>query len=613
MNKILARLLLLFALTTGSIYAAGSDVTALVKNGKANYIIVTPAKASECERFAARELKQFLFGMSKADFEISDKIIPKSIVVSALVSLPESLKTVNIRTLSCDAYAIIKQRETIYLVGETPRATLYAVYDFLNKLGCQWVAPDFDFFENSGRIVPSKNDLAFVYEGDKTETPVFKYRKLYVEEGKTHTLQNLKQLVDWMPKMKYNTLVIPINYQGHGKVKWENWRKKLTPELRKRGIIVEVGGHGYQNFVNATMEDGKLYKKHPEWFGMDKTGVRSKEERMVICTSNADAVDYLNKHVLTWLKSHPEIDILDFWPPDGELWCQCEACMAMGSETDRHAMLVNQMAALLQKEMPHVVLECLAYSRYIAPTQNITLNNKVLLDFCPINQCFEYQIYEDGDARNKAYNDDLIKWTKAFGGDISIYSYFRKYGWRSLPNIIPHFMQRELNYYHSIGMKGISVYSEPGDWFTYGVNHYVLAHLAWNPNVNVDSLVEAYSAQIYRKAAPVGVFVYNELEGIVRFACSIPYTTLKKPEQYDVYAARIAVCRQKVTKALGENRTDLLACKNLKRLGLMLEYANKSLEVMRSKTLENKEETTRLEAEVKSYVKGHAEEGVFIP
>jgi hypothetical protein len=45
----------------------------------------------------------------------------------------------------------------------------------------------------------------------------------------------------------------------------------------------------------------------------------------------------------------------------------------------------------------------------------------------------------------------------------------------------------------------------------------------------------------------------------------------------------------------------------------MLEYANKSLEVMRSKTLENKEETTRLEAEVKSYVKGHAEEGVFIP
>lgn len=613
MQRYLIILSLLFAEIVGTVQADGISVATLTKAGIANYVIVSPSNASGCENFAAQELKRFLFEISKVNFEISDKILQKSIVVSSLNSLPIFSKLMQIPVLSDEAYSIFEQGETIYLVGINPRATLFAVYDFLNQLGCQWVTPDFEFFGGSNRMIPKKIDLEFVYDGKKTETPVFKYRKLYIEEGKTHTLQNLKQLIDWMPKLRYNTLVIPIDYQGSGKIKWDSWREELTPELRKRGIVIEVGGHGYQNFMNASLIDGKLFEEHPEWFGMDNSGERSKNARMVICTSNTDAVAYMFQNILTYLRSHPEIDIFDFWPPDSEFWCQCESCKTLGTESDRHAMLVNQITGILHQKMPNVVLECLAYSRYIEPTQNVTLNDKVLLDFCPINQCFEYQIYEDGAVQNKAYKDDLIKWTKAFGGDISIYSYFRKYAWHSLPNIIPHFMQNELNYYQSIGVKGISVYSEPGDWFTYGVNHFVFSNLTWNPKINVDTLVEAYSNQIFHKAAPVAIFVYNELEDIVRFACNLPYTTLKNPEDYDTYTKRIATCRQKVKTALDENNAFPLVQRNLSRLDLMLEYANKSIDIMHSKTLGNKEETARLEADAKSFLNEYAEEGVFIP
>src|SRR6201999_1438743 len=109
--------------------------------------------------------------------------------------------------------------------------------------------------------------------------PKFKLRKLYVEEGHSHTEENLKQLIEWMPKVGYNTLVVPMNYQGHGKVMWDNWREVLTPELQKRGITIEVGGHGYQNFLNADMEGGKLFDQHSEWFGLDKIGARRREEQ----------------------------------------------------------------------------------------------------------------------------------------------------------------------------------------------------------------------------------------------------------------------------------------------------------------------------------------------
>lgn len=596
----------------GPFPAMADNAISLAKEGKALYGITSPANASSCEKFAAQELKRCLNRISKADFIISNRTQLKSIVVADAVSLFKLDSTIKRPVLSDETYTVFKNRDVIYLVGGSPEATLYAVYDFLNQLGCQWVAPDFDFFGGSDQSIPLKPDLDFKYTGNKVENPVFKYRKLYVEEGKTHTLLNLKKLIDWMPKSRFNILVIPINYQANGKVKWDNWRKDLIPELQKRGIKIEVGGHGYQNYLNASMESGKVYDTHPEWFGVDKTGNRSKSPHVVICTSNKDAVTYMFHNILSYLKSHPEIDIFDFWPPDSEQWCQCDACKAMGNESDRHAILVNEMAVFLEKKMPNVVLECLAYSKYVAPTQNIVLNHKVLLDFCPINQCFEYQIYEDNDSHNKTYNDELLKWKKVFGGDISIYSYFRKYGWHSLPSIIPHYMQHELKYYQTIGTKGISVYSEPGDWFTYGVNHFVLSRLAWNPQANVDSLVNIYSTQLYGKYALKANKVYAELEDIVRFACKLPNTTLKKPDQYDIWTARINACRELI-KVPDDNKADSLVYRNLKRLDLMLEYANKSIEVMRSKVFDNKLATDKLDVELKSFLKEYVKEGVFIP
>ena len=609
MFRQLIQIFLWFSLTGLSVQVSGTEVISLSKGEVANYVIVSSGNASECEKFAALELKRYLSEMSNANFKIVEKNQVKSIVVTTAASLPKSIK---IPILTKESYAVFVKNETIYLTGENPRATLFAVYDFLEQLGCQWVAPDFDYFDGANRSIPAKADLNFKSRGDRLETPSLKYRKLYVEEGRTHTLQNLKQLIDWMPKTRFNTLVIPTNYQGHGKVKWDNWRDELTPELQKRGIIIEVGGHGYQNLINASMEGGKLFENHPEWFGADNSGARSNNPRTVICTSNSDAVNYLYKNLLTYLKSHPEIAISDFWPPDGETWCQCEACQVMGTETERHIILVNQVAGLLQKELPNVIVECLAYSRYTAPPAKISLDKKVLLDFCPINQCFESQIYESGAERNKAYNDDLTKWRKAFDGDISIYSYFRKYAWKSLPNIIPHYMQNELKYYKSIGTEGISVYSEPGDWFTYGVNHFVLSELSWNPNVKVDSLIRIYAQQVYGRSAHTAIFVYNELEDIVRFACNLPYTTLKKPEQYNLYETRIKTCRDMVVSAIKENQ-DILVVNNLRKLELMLEYADQSIAVMRSKSSGNKESTKQMEADIKSFVKEHASEGIFIP
>lgn len=622
-------LLLIFTLCCTQVNA--DEVVSLCQKGKAAYTIVSPAKASECEKFAAEELKKSLSQIGKADFKITGKPSVKSIIVAARGSVKASGK---VPDLSGEEYAVFMLDQTIYLMGATPRTTLFAVYDFLGQLGCRWVAPDFDFFGGTASSVPEKDNIDFIYRGLKREAPELKYRKLYVEEGKSHNLQNLLQLIDWMPRARFNTLVIPYNYQCSGKVKWDNWREQLTPELRKRGILIEVGGHGYQNLINAGMPcrgdrlvapisnhttplvapvpASTLFDEHPEWFGQDQIGRRVKDQRMVPCTSNPDAVNYLYRNLLSYLKSHREIDIFDFWPPDGEIWCQCPECKKLGDETERHILLVNQIARWLHKDLPQVKLECIAYSRYTAPPLISRLENKILLDFCPINQCFESQINENQSDRNRTYKENLLKWKETYGGDISIYSYYRKYAWHSLPNIIPNYMQNDIKYYQSIGVNGISVYSEPGDWFAYGVNHYVLAQLAWNPTAAVDALVKSYSEQIYGKAYPVVMGVYTEMEDIVRFACNIPFTTLKTPAQYDAYAKRISACRDKVKSAMVANKADQLTYSHLNRLDLMLDYAAKSISFMKFKSVGDKESMSKTEEDIKYFIKNHKEIGIVI-
>lgn len=573
----------------------------LAKKGQAYYVICRPERPTDCEIFAANELQRYLYELSYARFDITTVRKKKSIVITTADSLPE------------EGYQIILKDDMVWLLGGSPQAVLYAVYDFLQRLGCRWVAPAYNFYNGTDRHIWMSEELKFNLPDVQNESPVFTYRKLYVEEGRTHQMENLKQLIDWMPKMKLNVLVFPIDYEGRGTVKWDNWREELIPELKKRSIRLEVGGHGYQNFIHASMENGTLFEKYPAWFGMDASGERSKDPRMVICTSNPDAVRYLYANLLNYLKQHEEIEVFDFWPPDSETWCQCEQCRSVGSETERHIMLVNYVAQMLHHDLPNVKLECLAYNRYTSPPQHIELDERVLLDFCPIGQNFEYQLYEKENEHNVGYNKDIIDWIKKFNGDISIYSYFRKYAWRSLPNIIPHYIQNELKYYRNLGIRGISVYSEPGDWFTYGINHYLFAKLAWNPDIAVDSLMKDYTDVVYGDAGQTAMDIYMELEDIVRFACNIAHTSVKEPHTYDAYATRIQTCRDWIVTATQNLQTGESIQQNLKRLDLMLEYAEKSIAYMHARSLKDNEQINKLDADIRSFLREHAADGIFIP
>jgi hypothetical protein len=420
-----------------------------------------------------------------------------------------------------------------------------------------------------------------------------------------------------MPKAGCNVLVIPTDYQNHGRVKWDNWRAALTPELQRRGLIIEVGGHGYQNFLNASMPDPKtpgktLFDTHPDWFATDASGKRRAEPNWVFNTANPDAVRFMTDRLAAYVRDRPEIQIFDLWPPDGERWDESPAGLAQGTPTDRMVLLTNQVRAQLSKIRPDLRLECIAYARYTTPPAKQKLDPSILIDFCPINQSFEASLSDPTNPRNAAYAKDLAAWRQAFTGDVSLYSYYRKYAWQSLPVQLPHYLQAELRYFTKIPLQGVSTYSEPADWFTYELNHYTLAKLAWNPDTDVDALIADFTTARYGDAADVARQALLALEETVRTNGSIPFTSLKSLDQLTAARHRLERADAALPSSLVPD-TSPTTRRNVGKLRLILDYALRDLNLQQRRAAKTPSEDLRREVEsLRTFLRAHPDDGVFI-
>jgi hypothetical protein len=560
-------------------------------------VATLPTVARGSEQFATEELDRYLRQMSpdgSLDYTIEVAIDP-AIAGAA----------------GGEAFSIAMDAQKLEVTGSNAYMALHGAYQVLDMVGYRFLAPQFAHYRGAAEVAPPKKPLDLRLDRPIVRKPKLKFRKLYVEEGISHDIETLKQLVEWMPKVGYNTLVIPTDYGNRGRVRWDNWREALTPELQKRGITIEVGGHGYENFINAEMEGGRLFERHPEWFAKDEKGKPQKSTKFVFCSSNADAVAYVTNNVIAYLKDRPEIQIFDFWPPDGARWCACEDCKKLGEPPDRQAILLEQVQAKLKPVRPDLRLEVIAYSSYLEPPKNVAVDPNVIVDFCPISQHFDAQI-DDPDNKNKTYADALRAWRGKFAGDISIYSYYRKYAWDSLPVIIPRYMQRDLQWYATLPVQGVSVYSEPGDWFTYELNHYVLAALSWDENADVEKLIEKFCTARYGAEAKVAKTALNSLENIVRNYCSLPHVPLNEAGAIAKAQAEAKELVNSVTAAAGGAANGNVK-RSLERLALMCTYAERDLEIQRLRASKAPPEQIVERAKaLHAWVECHADDGVFL-
>ncbi len=613
-------LFVLLALSISFFQPAFASSIRLVDKGVSSYVIYVSKHASAVETYAAHEMQKYIDRISGAAIHVKtgDGLNHGHGIYIGAEFAPLFGVKLSGDYPGLDGFVVKTINGNVLLAGSEGRGTLYAVYDLLEEIGCRWYAPDFSFYgRTGGELIPKLSSINLP-RLDKVEHPSFKYRKIDVDEGWTYTIKNMKELIDWMAKARLNVFCYPMDMFHQGRVSWDSVRQALTPVLKKRGILIEVGQHGYPNFLPPE----KYFKDHPDWFA-EIDGRRTPDLRAVFNTSNKQALAAFTRNVLQYLAGHPEVDILDLWPPDNAEWSQDAQSLKQGSPSVRQAIILNTVARAAAKEFPRVKIEFIAYQTYITPPENTEIDSNVIMEFCPIRQTFARPIWDWSAKQNVPYHEALLKWFKrdVFKGEIGIYSYYRRYIWRSLPVVIPNFIASEMRWYHSLGVSGMRSYAEPGDWFTYELTHYAIARLSWNVNAGVQKLIEDYCLDRFGPAAQEMEQYFSIIEQTLPMQNRVAFNTTPTLDQTESYLQNLKTCavlleeaEQKARAADDSNATFLLG-----KLSLSMEYTTLDLEIgelsmrMAGAYVENgTERLEQLQSKMVELFNANLDKGIFI-
>lgn len=588
--------------TAGTVRGEPHAKLELARNGIAKYVIVIGHAATPAESLAASELTSYMGRMSGSRFSVRTAAGSSPAIVLRRAGAQDG-------DLTADAYTIRVRGDSLLLIGGSDRAILYAAYDLLERLGCEWLAPALAFYRGAHEIVPRRRTLTYAPAGDVVERPAIGTRILDVGQAASYDTTSLRQLVAWLPKLRFNTVRFPADYGGNGRVKWDDWRAVIAPELARRGLSIEVGGHGYQNYLNARMDGGAVFSAHPDWFGRDSTCRPSRATNIVFNSASAEATRALLDNAVRYVRERPEIAVFDFWPPDGARWSECAADSTLGTPQERQVTLANALATSLRRVRSAARIEIIAYADALYPPREHHLDPDVIVDFCPIDQNFDSPI--DGDVPNVRYASALLEWRRVHPGPLGAYTYYRKYAWRSLPVLIPHLMQRDMRWYAHVPVQRISTYAEPADWFTYELNYIAFGTLAWNPEADVDSLVARYAEARFGRAHEVAAATIATLENEYRLRGSIPFSADDTPDELqraDVsLAMRLRSLNAASSTVTGSERV------NIERLARMVGMALRDVRIQDSRVRGDspKAVAARID-ELVRFIDAHANEGVFL-
>lgn len=478
--------------------------------------IINPRNATITERFAAEELQKYLEKITGEEFEIKNSKWFTKFTITVANNANREIKKLN---LGREEYAIKSVRNGLVLSGGGNRGTLYAVYDFLEKLGCRWYYP-----YEADEVVPRltvDEVLKASAKLDIVERPDFAIRIKRLESYDItgpgtplgdNIMAQMPIFIDWAFKNRFNSYQYGLDHSDTCYKHWPSYQK-VFDDMEKRDMIIGAGGHAY--FLFLPDED---FNKNKDWWP-ERNGVRTRAGQF--CTNNQEAVDFYINNIVEFLKENPQLKFFTAWPADTGGWCHCELCGDDSTIAERYMRLGNQTIERVQKELPDVVFTHFAYGSHLdPPTEEMPLPGTVLAictwgrDF---SQTFPEMIATD---RNVFWESTIFKhayesWRKIaddYNCQLILHEkYMRHLGLGFLPLPLD-MIQGDVQYFKEERLDGFEL---PMGWMgkrTKALNYYTTAKLVWDTETDVDALVADYFEKFYGPAGSIMHQAYTNVK-----------------------------------------------------------------------------------------------------
>lgn len=267
---------------------------------------------------------------------------------------------------------------------------------------------------------------------------------------------------------------------------------------------------------------GELYDRHPEYFPLiDGKRANGYVQR---CLSNPEVLRLAKERVLKWIQEHPEARIISISQNDTGNWCQCHECKALDdSECSPSASIihfVNEIAEEVHKNYPEKLIDTLAYQYSRKPPRSLKPRENVIIRLCTIECCFSHSLEGCDSEQNRKFKEDIEAWSR-IAPKLYVWDYVTNFANYIMPFPNLYVLKPNIEFFIKHNVKGIfeeGNYSSGGNGEFAELRAYILAKLLWNPDDDVDIIIEDFLDGYYGKASkPIKDYIELMHDKVKRF------------------------------------------------------------------------------------------------
>ncbi len=454
--------------------------------------------AEASEKMAARELGRYLQLLSGAPLRTEIRESGHGHAIEGEICIGRTRESLSAFGLSAwdelhpdEVLYFVDDTGVLWIAGEGPRGTLYAVYEFLEReYGARFFAPDCEYLPRTEGV------LALPPKGTK-----HRYASPFL--SRVAFYQGLIECPpEFLPKTRSNFL-------GNFRSVPQEWG----------GAESIIGfAHTMYQLVPETH-----FARHPEWFALHD-GKRVAGPRGQLCLTNRQMRRELIENTLEELRKDGEKNhFISVSQNDNHGFCKCKDCAAFvqahGNQTDLLLDCVNQVADAVAEEFPGVYVETLAYLYTRKPPESVMPRPNVAIRYCTI-EAKSLQPLES--PRNASLSRELQEWTKVTQ-NILVWNYVTDFAKYYLPHPNLHRIAEDTRFFqrnHVIHLFQQGAYNGPGATADLAdLRIYLIARLLWNPQEDPKTLIDEFLKHYY---GPAETYVRDYVETITRLAREHP-------------------------------------------------------------------------------------------
>ncbi len=515
----------------------------ITENGAATAHIVVAEGADSLLGYAAEELVNHIKLVSGADVTVTNEAQSDSLPI--IIATPDTnpeLETLFADDLAWlrdlgnpaedvrfgdDGFAIRAHEGKLYIFGVTPRGALNGVYDFIEEnMGVLWTRAD--------------EDLGTVYEEQATVTVTkTDYREKSPFQIRSWTLAGHSLKTETM--LSRNKLNYFAGHPGEiGSAK----------SYATVGMMPFVTNH---NIVWWITNSPSYDPNNHEYWSTDRDGVHvssSRETSQVNFWSDM-TVQCVADSIVAFLDTHTkdvEIDYIgiclqDFqeasvYPEMSEPYEYAPGQFV--DPTDEKFLstvfysFLNKVSVIVKEKYPEVTLHTYAYGLAIEPPACDI--GDLYITLAPIHQDLNAPLGEERKIDGQKEYAQFLEWLEVTP-NMQMYNYYGCYTTSPLyERPIWSRIQSDLQLYAANGFNGnvpegegdddvtawqneavykgerIPYYTHENSWAMNAMTYWIYSKLVWNPNENVDELVEYYCDKVYGEASELMQEYYRLLQ-----------------------------------------------------------------------------------------------------